>query len=704
MQGEVRKLKQVFNSFMEIPIYQRNYDWKIAQCERLFNDLIYAGENDLDSHFFGSIVRKVGSDEVSQIIDGQQRITTVSLLVSAMANAAIHGEIESNSDKQINQVRHQFLFDEDEETHRKIYLKPVKKDTEAFDAIVYDKPIPDTSRASNVARNYKYLYDRVVASKRSLGDLVELVKKLEVMDLKLSQQDDAQLIFESLNSTGLALTESDKIRNYILMNMKADAQQRCYEDYWLKIEQCTHFEDEEKAKIATTTAFIRDYITIKAGRICKESHIYEEFKRLCERDNISREERLAEMLTYAEANYAILKAKTDDKQTERKFKELATLSTRLHMTFLIPFFVCAKSKGWDAKTVTDVVDIVESYFARRTACGMPTNALNKIFCSLHNDTMRKLSERGDATGEAYVDTLKFVLLSKQGSSAFPNDTEVRAKLETREIYRLPSESRTFIFDRLENGNDKEYIDIAQNIKNGSTSIEHIMPQSLDDNWKKALGDNWDDIHNKYLHTLANLTLTGWNSEYSNRSFIEKRDGFEAQGGANILGFSASHLRLSETLRNLNQWTEVEILDRQKWMADRFLSIFPQISSSLTRNITTVVSLADGGDVLTGKKLMGYRLFDEDNVCDSWRDMLVSVCTSLYEKYPDEILQECARGNRLMHDNSNTIRPVKIDDNCYVDTNNSTVDKIKGLQALFNICDIEPDELELYVKPETDEQR
>lgn len=688
---------------MEIPIYQRNYDWKIAQCERLFNDLIYAGKNDLESHFFGSIVRKVDSNEVSQIIDGQQRITTVSLLISAMANAAIHGDIKSNSERQINQIRHQFLYDEDEETRRKIYLKPVKKDTEAFDAIVYDKPIPETSRGSNVARNYKYLYDRVVGSKLSLGDLVELVKKLEVMDLKLSREDDAQLIFESLNSTGLALTESDKIRNYILMNMEANVQQRCYEDYWLKIEQYTHFEDEEKTKIATTSAFIRDYVTIKVGRICKESHIYEEFKLLCERENISREERLAEMLTYAEANFAILKAKTDDKQTERKFKELSILSTRLHMTFLIPFLVCAKSNGWSECTVAEVVDVVEGYFARRIACEVPSNALNKVFCTLHNDTLRKIGEPSNITGDSYVNTLKFILLSKQGSSAFPNDTEVRTKLESRDVYHLPSESKTFLFDRLENGNDKEYIDIAQNIKSGVTSIEHIMPQSLDDKWKEALGDNWDDIHNKYLHTLANLTLTGWNSEYSNRSFDEKRDGIETQNGNKIGGFRVSHFRLSETLKNLSQWTENEIINRQKWMADRFISIFPQISSSFTRNTTTVVSLADGGEVLTGKKLTGYRLFEEDIRCDSWRDMLVGVCTSLYEKYPDEIMQECARGNRLMHDNDNTIRPVKIADNCYVDTNNSTADKIKGLQSLFRLCEIELDELELYVKPETDEQ-
>lgn len=706
MQGEVKKLIQVFNnSFMEIPIYQRNYDWQIKHCERLFDDLLYLRENNLNSHFFGSIVRQICHNEVSQIIDGQQRITTVSLLVSAIANAASHGKIMTDSESKIRQIRHKYLYDEYEETRRKIYLKPVKKDTEAFDSIVYDKQPPENNQDSNILKNYKYLYQRVVDSGLSLEELRDLVNKLEVMDLKLAPTDDAQLIFESLNSTGLALSEADKVRNYLLMNLETDEQARCYNDFWLKIEGFTQLDGDYDSDIATTTLFLRDYITIRLGRICRKDCIYEEFKSMCESDKTTRQERLAEMLGYAKANYNILTANDEDRFVSRKLKELSTLESRQHMTFLIPFLVYAETKGLWASTKAEAINIIESYYARRIACGKPSSSLNKVFCSLHSDTVKKISQPGSlgaAAGTSYTDALKFVLLTKQGSSAFPSDDEVKRGLESRNIYGLLSETRAFLFDRLENGDDKENIDIAGSIRKGETSIEHIMPQNLDDKWKSSLGDNWDDVHNKYLNTFANLTLTGYNSEYSNRLFIEKRDGIKAADGTVIGGFSTSHFRLSETLKDLDQWTENEIIERQKWISSRFIKIFPQISSSLTRAQTYVFTLADGGEALTGKSLAGYRLFGNDCQCNSWKDMLIGICRSLYENFPDALQEECRRKSRLLSTKDNTLRPVKIADRCYVDTNNSTIDKLKGLQKLFTRCGINLEELEFFVKQEKGE--
>lgn len=387
-------------------------------------------------------------------------------------------------------------------------------------------------------------------------------------------------------------------------------------------------------------------------------------------------------------------------------KELSTLESRQHMPFLMPFLVDADREGLSNVGKVEVVNIIESYLARRIICSKPSNALNKVFCSLHSDVKKKIRQpEGDATatGEAtYAEGLKYVLLSKQGSSAFPNDDEVKCALATRNIYGLLSGTRAFLFDRLENGDDKEFMDIVGNIRDGKTSIEHIMPQNLDEKWKNALGDNWDDVHNKYLHTLANLTLTGYNSEYSNRQFLEKRDGIRTPDGETLGGFRTSHYRLSETLKDLEQWTECEILERQKWVTDRFLKIFPQIRSTLTKSQTNVFTLADGGEALTGKSLIGYRLFGIDNQCNSWKDMLVGICKSLYERDADAIIGECAKNYRIMHSNDNTLRPVKIADKCYVDTNNSTLDKIKGLQRLFKVCAIEQEELELYVKPEKNE--
>lgn len=707
MQGSVRNLVEIFHSYMEIPIYQRNYDWKKGNCDTLFDDLLRIAKEGNKKHFFGSIVRQNGYDgRTSQIIDGQQRITTVSLILCAMVNAAEKGEIAADGENQINKIKYEYLIDQYEDKRRKIRLKPVQKDMEAFDSIIFGKPKEQWIKDSNITRNYNHLYERVIKSKLTLQQLIEAVMSLQVMDLYLEANDDAQLIFESLNSTGLALNEADKVRNYMLMNMSAEEQKKCYEDYWNEIERSTSVTGYEHNNTDNTTLFLRDYLTINTRRICRIENVYVEFKSFCENGKeMSRPARLADMLTYAKAYGNVLRAQSDSKIVRRKLKEIGNIGSRLHFPFILQFLVFAERNEIGEAEIAGVIDIIEDYWARRIMCNKPSSALNKIFCTLHNDVLKTLKKAEGEEGQkiAYTDALKHVILQKGGTACFPKDDEVALNITTRQVYGLPKPTKTFLFDRLENANDKEYLDVASEIRNGDISIEHIMPQSLSEEWKQSLGDNWDEVANKYMHTLANLTLTGYNSEYSNRTFQEKRDGIRAKDGSVIGGFRSSHYRLSETLKGLSCWTENEILDRQRWVTSRFLSIFPQITSTLSAVTTEVMTLSDCDDSLTGRGIVGYRFNGGFELCASWHEMLIGVCKSLHEQYPDIIEHECAKNGTWLRNDENSQRPVKIADGCYVDTNNSTFQKIKFLQGIFDLCGIDHDELELSLKPVKAEQ-
>ncbi len=702
MQGSVQSLIKIFRDYMEIPIYQRNYDWGKDNCGTLFNDLTQIAKSGNKKHFFGSIVRQIRFDETSLIIDGQQRITTVSLIICAMIKAAERGEISCDSEDFINQIRYEYLIRQ-YDTGRKIRLKPVSKDMDAFDAIVLDKPEDKWVEGSNVTRNYRFLYERVVSSGLSLSALYAAIRSLEVMDLLLDTHDDAQLIFESLNSTGLALSEADKVRNYMLMNLPEQEQKQCYENFWCAIEQSTSVPTQNQNDADSTTLFLRDYLTINTRRICRVQNVYREFKSFCESGStaMTRPERLADMLTYAHIYGQVSRASHNSAIVRRKLKEIGNTGSKTHMPFMLQFFAYANENNIGEKEIANVIDIIEDYWIRRIICSKPSNALNKIFCSLHNDVLKVLgNEKEYGHPTSYANAMKSVILSKGGTGSFPKDEEVKLDLGTRQVYGLQKQIKTFLFDRLENENNKEYIDIAENIRNGETSIEHIMPQNLTEEWKRSLGDNWDDVANKYMHTLANLTLTGYNSEYSNKPFLEKRDGVNGIGG-----YRTSHFRLSETLKDLDRWTEKEIIERQVWMTDRFLRIFPQITSTISATSDETVSLADCDESLTGRGLAGYRLNGEFTQCSTWQEMLVSVCTTMLKLHPDIVKSECAKDGAYLRSDNNSLRPCKLAENCYVDTNNSTLQKVKFLQNLFNLCGMDDENLELSLKPvETDQNQ
>ena len=461
----------------------------------------------------------------------------------------------------MDKIFKRYLVDEYQEDERKVKLKPIKKDMDAFDSLLY-KPKDQYVKGSNVTRNYEFFYDKIMKSGLTMDELFETIKKLEVINIKLDEDDDPQLIFESLNSTGLDLSEADKIRNYLLMSLAPAEQDDLYTRYWNPIEESTKYDP---------SSFVRDYLTMKQGKIGRIDKIYFIFKEYAENEKIGRAELLEETHHYAKIYSQIDNANMGTEKINRKLNQVRTLDSTVAYPFYMAFFDYAGKNGLSDEEKYRVLYIVEAYWARRIICNLPSNALNKVFATLHRDVLNNMNKAVEGTNPTYTDVLVYLLLKKGRSSVFPKDDEVKEDFATRQVYKMPANLRMFILERMENRDSKECHDVVKQLTEKTISIEHIMPQTLSDKWKEALGDEWERIHQQYLHTMANLTLTGYNSQYSNLAFIEKRDMEK--------GFNDSAFRLNNYVKSCNQWTEAEMKQRQHDLLEVFMRLWPMPSTT-----------------------------------------------------------------------------------------------------------------------------
>ena len=690
MKGEAQPLIKYFDGSDKrfiIPLYQRNYDWKEDNCKQLFQDLMKLHTSGRKSHFFGSIVSSIvqGSED-RFIIDGQQRITTVSLLLIAMVKAYREGLITAVDTKLHEKIFKRYLVDEYQEDERKVKLKPIKKDMEAFDALLF-LPKEQYIKSSNVTRNYDYFYDEVQKCGLTLDDLFNTIKGLEVINIKLEEGDDPQLIFESLNSTGLDLTEADKIRNYLLMSLSPQEQDDLYTRFWNPIEEKTKYD---------TSPFVRDYLTMKQGKIGRIDKIYFIFKEYAEKENLSRTELMEEMYHYANIYHQIDTATTSSSKVNTCLKRIQTLESTVAYPFYMAFFDYAQANGISDDIVCHVLDLVENYWARRIICNLPSNALNKVFATLHRDVLRTIAKSTvDGVAPKYDDVLTYILLKKDQSSIFPRDEKFKASFAERQVYKMPRAIRTFILERLENRDNNEQHDIVKLLTEDQITIEHIMPQTLSDKWKAALGDDWERIHEQYLHTMANLTLTGYNSQYSNLPFVEKRDMEK--------GFNDSAFRLNNDVKTCDKWTEDELIQRQGTLFNVALKLWPMPSTSfrpVEKELETA-SLDDEDFEFTGKKLQAYSYRGIRYPVSTWKDMLINVCMLVLLEHRATF--EWMSANEKCHiAKENADWRTEITDNFYVWTANSTITKIGILRSIFDECGVSGSELVFEFRSESEE--
>lgn len=480
-----------------IPLYQRKYAWQQKHCSRLFEDLKKIHRENIYSHFFGSIVSTRANEYEDDllIIDGQQRITTLSLLILAGINAVENGDMQAG-DEDINKIKEDYLYAIRRKLPRKIKLCPIEDDQKAYDALFTNNENEFIN--SGITSNYQLFYNLIKVSDLTFEDLIAAIEKLTIIDICLDSRDNPQLIFESLNSCGKDLEEADKVRNYLLMSLSKDEQERYYHQYWSKIEKLTDGEP---------TMFIRDYLTIKNGTISKVDELYFDFKSFDENEHLNRETLLSDMLKFANYYRQICKGETGNKKLDRKLKQIASIGTTVHLPFLLSFFDYAKGNNFDEEEIFKVLDIVENYWARRIICGYPANAMQKLFSMLHTDIMRiykRHEEKGIPVNCSYSQVMAYILLHKQGTSTFPSNREVSEEFETRQIYRIPSNYKYFLFERMENENSPEADDmIVEKMKEGRITIEHIMPKHSLHNGSMT----WEKIGTRYTKSTCILSQT-----------------------------------------------------------------------------------------------------------------------------------------------------------------------------------------------------
>lgn len=671
-----------------IPVYQRNYDWKTENCKQLYDDLIKVIRRGRKSHFFGSIVSVHNDGEFNEylVIDGQQRLTTISLLLLAMYNLMKNGVLTPEKGNLAEKIYKTYLIDEWQDDDTRIKLKPVKNDRNAFGKLFDEESehIPD----SNLTINYNYFYSRIQKEEITLDELYEAVTKLEIINITLNQDDNPQLIFESLNSTGVALSEGDKIRNFILMGLPTKQQNDYYEKYWNKIEVCTNYD---------VSMFVRDYLSVKQQLIPAMSKVYFTFKAYVEEDGAEIEPLLQELLSYAKWYEILLKGNTADKELNACIYRLNRLETTVTRPFFLEVLRLQAAGKLSLAEVKEIFLYTENYLFRRTICDLPTNALNKIFLMLHREIIRY-----DGTDNSYLEKFKYALNSKSDRGRFPDDEEFVEAFATRPVYQMNSKNKIYISERFENYGTVEVQNVYKQCDDGVYSIEHIMPQHLTPAWVKELGEDYEGIHETWLHRMANLTLTGYNSKYSNSAFTEKRDMKN--------GFIDSHLYMNNWIGQQNHWGLAELEARNQMLMQRALKIWPLPATDFKPAEKQMDSYSLDDDVeLSGRDIVRFGYKNTEQPVTSWIDMMEQVLKILHAE-DKSVLSRLAYSKGETNDLDAYVsnkpqdlrNALEIDTDIYVERNTSTSTKISMLRKFFKAYGANEEDLVFYLKDVNDD--
>ena len=671
-----------------IPVYQRKYDWKYENCRQLYDDLKKIVIDGRDSHFFGSIVSAVvpnGSKIEYHIIDGQQRLTTITLLLLAIRNLIAQGKVTTNEDKLDEQISQRFLISPWASEDDKIKLRPAKSDKAALTKLFGDEE--DYDRSSNLTINYQFFYDMVMKEEVPVADLYAAIGKLEIISITLDQGDNAQLIFESLNSTGLALTEGDKIRNYVLMGLPAQNQNKYYDTYWAKIEKCTNND---------VSGFVRDYLSIKQQVTPTVNNVYRAFKGYAESVSLPVDTLLTDLLRYARFFEKLLTCKSGLK--EKKLDDCLYRLMGLEIIVTRPFLMEVLRLHQDGKLTTDdvlrIFLITENYLFRRNICEVPTNALNKIFLNLNKEIIRY-----DNTADDYVSKFIYALLSKKESGRFPDDDEFTSALAEKQVYQMRGKYKAYLFERFENYGTIETKDVYTHLDNNVYTIEHIMPQHLTPAWNESLGANASEIHATWLHRLANLTLTGYNPNLSNNTFAEKRDAKEG-------GYKASGLKMNQKIAMKETWGLAELEERSKEMLELAMEIwaYPETSFVPSEKEFDSCTLDDENFDLTGRDIAKYSYLTTEQPVTSWTDMFEHIVKFLHQK-DKSVLMSLAYSKKentdlavyVTNNEADLRSALKIDENLYIEKNTSTALKMSILRRIFALYEADPMDLVFYLK-------
>ena len=589
-----------------IPIYQRTYSWQIAQCEKLLKDIIRISKDpSVPGHFIGSIVYfQEGIHTVSDVpellvIDGQQRLTTVSLMIAAIAEFVKENDIEIETN--FTKLQNYYLLNAEEEGNLRYKLLLTRKDKETLIDLIKGVPLNE-DHSQRVYENFNYFKSKI--NKDNAEDIYNGIQRLFIVDVALEKdKDNPQLIFESLNSTGLDLSHADLIRNYILMGQEVNLQKELYERFWYPMEQSygndysTYFD-----------WFMRDYLSVKTGSIPKIDMVYDSFKNYVQGDNAPKsiKEVVEDIYKFSNHYVKIVLHKEPDTEINLAFKSISKLKVGVSYPYFLPIYNDYKDEVISKIELLEIISLIESYVFRRAICGIPTNSMNKTFSNLYK-TIQK---------DKYIESVKASLQLLESYKRFPTDSEFEKEIVMKDVYNF--RSRNYLLSKLENFKRKELVNVD------NYTIEHVMPQNsnLSQEWRSMLGENWKAIQENYLHTIGNLTLTAYNSELSDRPFKHKKT---IEGG-----FNDSPIRLNDFLRKTEFWREEDILNRAKELSVKAINIWksavlteeqleyyrPEVKSSATYSI-------DAYDYLKGDMIELY---------EALKKRILNIDSSVHEEY------------------------------------------------------------------------
>ena len=605
-----------------IPVYQRNYDWNLVQCKQLLFDIIETGKNEkVNAHFIGSIVyvhddvyTASGLTELT-IIDGQQRLTTITLIFIALYRLAQQPE----NPTLVSRIHKTYLINEFAPEAEKLKLKPTDNNKEALRHILNSSEGEEFNGYSRIIENFNFFKSHI--NKENFDTVLRGLNKLIFVDIALDRQkDNPQRIFESLNSTGLELSQADLIRNYILMGLSRTNQEKIYKSYWEVIEKNAKDEILNKSRVSD---FIRDYLTLINKEIPNKGEVYVKFKSQYPTTTIDELENvLADLKSLVKYYNKLINPKNEiDKDIRTQLEYINRLEINVAFPFLMKVYEDYSNSIIDKPTFISVLNLVQSYTWRRFILGLPTNALNKIFMGLYYHK--------DFKKEDYLTSIQKILLKLSRVQRFPRNAEVINALKEKDVYNIKPKNRIYLLERLENFNNIEHVVIEGN---SDITIEHIFPQNPDPKWKIELGqEEYNFIKENYLNTIGNLTLSGNNGKLGNKPFIEKRD-MNIDGKEQ--GYKFSRLWLNRDLKEKEKWNKEEIEKRANEISERFMKIWemPEIEIEQESD-NDEVNIFDAEDP-KHKKLEYAIFFDQRLEVNQVAKLYIEVFKQLFDLQPE----------------------------------------------------------------------
>lgn len=547
-----------------VPIYQRKYSWNRDNCLKLVDDILdVAKDKNRPCHFIGSVIYLAKQDAMHAsaikeylVIDGQQRLTTLSIVLLALTDYTrlkiTDDEEYKKASTNFKKLSRRYLINEDESGDTYYKLRLNEEDFYAWKKLLENRTKPDDIKYSRIFENYRFIY-KMLCDKDSDPQLIyDGIKKLRLIDTYLIPEDNAQLVFETVNSTGLPLSTADKIRNFVLMTVDPTSQARLYADYWHPMEKDLGM---EFGGTSNFTSFFNYYMTAVLQRQVSSDY-YDVFKKYFYDQKSLGTEGIVKQIRQYSKYYTdwIAASNKGDRLHQAMFRVKNT--GQLKITPAILKLLSDRNDGLISDNdAVEILTIMESYWMRRAVCALPTNTAGPVCISM----LKSLYN------EDQLSSFKKNLSTLTYAQRMPNDDEVIQTLKTLKIYSISSNRTKTILDTLENYKRKEYVPTKE------YTIEHIMPQTLSDEWKKELGTDWERIHEMYLHTIGNLTLTGYNSEYRNKRFTDKQDCVDKDG--NKIGYRHTPIKISSYLTSVPKWGENEILSRAELLAKELIQIW-----------------------------------------------------------------------------------------------------------------------------------